>query len=51
VAARAAAFATIYFWYAFHSGASASLKETAFAAITCIRGPPWTPGKSDRQPF
>ena len=44
--ASAAAFATICFWYAFHSGVSASLKDTAFAAITCMSGPPCTPGNT-----
>ncbi|MOA32025.1 hypothetical protein D3C78_1532130 [compost metagenome] len=27
-------------------GSSASLKHTALAAITCISGPPWAPGKT-----
>ena len=29
-----------------NSGSKASLKATAFAAITCINGPPWVPGNT-----
>ena len=40
------ALATIFCWYTLNSGCSASLKHTAFAAITCIRGPPCIPGNT-----
>ena len=32
-------------WYSLKLGWSASWNATAFAAITCSRGPPWMPGK------
>ena len=34
------------FIYAWNSGFSASPKDTALAAITCIKGPPCKPGKT-----
>ena len=43
--ANTEAFFTICFWYSLNSGVNASFKHTAFAAITCIKGPPWIPGK------
>ena len=41
----ACALATIFLPYSLKLGSNASLKQTAFAAITCIKGPPWIPGK------
>ena len=32
--------------YVLNSGSRASLKQTAFAAITCISGPPCDPGNT-----
>jgi len=32
-------------WYSRNEGAIASFRATALAAITCISGPPWIPGK------
>ena len=40
------AFTTTCFAYSLKSGLSASPKHTALAAIACIRGPPWMPGKT-----
>ena len=31
--------------YTLNSGCKASPNATALAAITCIKGPPWMPGK------
>ena len=39
------AFFRICPWYSRNSGVSASLKATALAAMTCIKGPPCIPGK------
>ena len=36
----ACAFLIIFLPYSLNSGCNASLKQTAFAAITCIKGPP-----------
>ncbi len=33
-------------WRSLNSSEAATLKETAFAAITCSSGPPWKPGKT-----
>ena len=43
--ANAWAFLITWAWYSLNSGRSASPKATALAAMTCIRGPPWMPGK------
>ena len=37
-------FNTTFFIYVLKLGSNASLKQTAFAAITCINGPPCIPG-------
>src|SRR5256885_12266840 len=44
--ARALAFATTCCWYFLKPGESASFRATALAALTCINGPPWRPGKT-----
>src|SRR5947209_6512475 len=44
--ARALAFATTCCWYFLKPGESASFRATALAAMTCINGPPWRPGKT-----
>ena len=41
-----AEFSTTRCWYSFHSGSRASAKATALAAMTCMSGPPWTPGNT-----
>src|SRR5258708_35186488 len=46
-AAWARALATINDEFPMNSGASPSLNEPAFAAITCSSGPPCEPGKTD----
>ena len=43
--ASATAFRWIWRWYARNSSLKASLRATALAAMMCIRGPPWNPGK------
>src|SRR5699024_709849 len=43
---KAFVFATICFTYVLKSSDNASLKAVAFAAITCINGPPCTPGNT-----
>ena len=42
----AAAFFTTWAPQALYSGVRASPRAIALAAITCIRGPPWMPGKT-----
>ena len=42
----ALAFFTMFFWYSLYSGCSASFKQTALVATTCISGPPWIPGNT-----
>ena len=42
---RAWAFLITCLMYCLKSGRSASPNATALAAITCIKGPPWIPGK------
>ena len=42
---RACALSIIRFPYSLKLGSNASLKQSALAAITCIKGPPWIPGK------
>ena len=37
--------------YSLNSGCKASLNATALAAITCINGPPWVPGKTSELNF
>ena len=44
--AKAWALSMIFFPYSLKDGSNASLKQTAFAAITCIKGPPWIPGNN-----
>ena len=44
--ARTAAFSTVRRWSRRKSSPAASRSATAFAAMTCISGPPWTPGKT-----
>src|SRR5881296_57147 len=44
--ARALAFAKTCCWYFLKPGESASFRATALAAMTCINGPPWRPGKT-----
>jgi len=46
VAASALAFATTALAYCLNAGCKASCNATAFAAITCISGPPCRPGKT-----
>ena len=41
-----AAFSTVRRWSRRNSSPSASWNATALPAITCISGPPWTPGKT-----
>ena len=43
--ANAAAFFLIWLWYSLKESFKASPKHTALPAITCIKGPPWIPGK------
>ena len=38
-------FSTVFLLCSLNSGFRASPKETALAAIMCINGPPWVPGK------
>ncbi len=38
-------FLMICSWYVLNSGFMAFLKATAFAAMMCMSGPPWMPGK------
>src|SRR2546421_3610810 len=45
VCAIARAFFNTCAWYSRNSGLSASPSATALAAMTCISGPPWMPGK------
>ena len=47
LSARALAFFTTWNWYSLNSGVRASLKATALAAMACMNGPPWVPGKTD----
>ena len=47
-AARPRALARICPWYSRNSSVNASLNATAFAATTCMSGPPCIPGKSAR---
>ena len=49
--AIALALTTTCRWYALNPGSIASLKATALAAMTCIRGPPWVPGKTSELSF
>ena len=44
--ARVFALFTMFCWYSRKEGCSASLNETALAAITCTSGPPCPPGNS-----
>ncbi len=45
-AAIARELASVWRWYSLNSGCSASRNATAFAAITCISGPPCVPGNT-----
>lgn len=49
--ARIRAPSTVRRWRSLKSSEAATLKETALAAITCSRGPPWKPGKTDEFSF
>ncbi len=49
--ARMRAPSTVRRWRSLNSWLAATLKETALAAITCSRGPPWKPGKTDEFSF
>ena len=49
--AIAAAFARICLWYSRNSGVIASFSATALAAMTCMSGPPWIPGKIEELSF
>ena len=46
VSARIAAFSTVRRWSRRNSSPSAIRNATALPAITCMSGPPWTPGKT-----
>ena len=47
VSARTEAFSMVRAWSRRKPSVWARCRATALAAITCIRGPPWTPGKTD----
>lgn len=49
--ARMRAPSTVRRWRSLNSSEAATLKETAFAAITCSSGPPWKPGKTAELSF
>ena len=46
LSARLAAFFMTCSWYSLNLGSKASLKATAFAAITCSKGPPCVLGNT-----
>src|SRR5438034_857295 len=48
VSASTSAFLRTWPWYSRKASVAAILKHAAFAAIVCINGPPWMPGKTAR---